>query len=97
MDWDNIAPMIVAVTLFLSIAGVLILRPLTKRLGDLIEITSRRQQGETRREEVTRLTEVIGHLADRLEHLEQRQDFTDQLVVSLERPARARLAEQEDC
>jgi CRP-like cAMP-binding protein len=97
MDWDNIAPMIVVVTLFLSIAGVLILRPLTKRLGDLIEITSRRQQGETRREEVTRLTEVIGRLADRLEHLEQRQDFTDQLVVSLERPARARLAEQEDC
>jgi len=86
VDWDVVAPMIIVVTITLSIAGVLILRPLAKRLGDLIEITGHRQPRGERSEDLTRLTEVIGHLADRMENLEQRQDFADRILISLERP-----------
>lgn len=85
MDWDMVAPMIILVTVTLSVAGVLILRPLAKRLGDLIEITARRQPRGERSEDLTRLTEVVGHLADRMEKLEQRQDFADRILISLER------------
>ena len=98
MEWELLAPMIVVVTITLSTAGVLIFRPLAKRLGDLIEITGRRQSGAPRSEDIARLTEVVGTLADRLEHLEQRQDFADRILVSMDRPAgesQARLREPE--
>ena len=87
MEWELHAPMIVVVTITLSTAGVLIFRPLAKRLGDLIEITGRRQSGGLRSEDIARLTEVVGSLADRLEHLEQRQDFAERILVSMDRPA----------
>ncbi len=38
MDWDNIAPMIVAVVLILTVGGVVTLRPIAKRLTDLIDL-----------------------------------------------------------
>jgi hypothetical protein len=99
MDWEPIAPMIVFVTFSLSIAAVLIFRPLTKRLGDLIEITGRNRQAQAGGEDLARLTEVVGHLADRIEHLEQRQDFSERMLASLDRPAteaRAKLQEPAD-
>ncbi len=86
MEWDYVAPMIAVVTITLSAAAVLIFRPLAKRLGDLIEITGRRQSAGASSEDIARLTEVVGTLADRLEHLEQRQDFADRILVSLDRP-----------
>ena len=87
MEWDYVAPLIAVVTITLSAAAVLIFRPLAKRLGDLIEITGRRQSAEARSEDIARLTEVVSRLADRLEHLEQRQDFADRILVSMERTA----------
>lgn len=38
MDWSEVGPMLVAATMILTTGGVLLLRPLTKRLGDLIEV-----------------------------------------------------------
>lgn len=94
MDWEFVAPMVTAITLFLSIAGVLIFRPLTKRLGDLIEITSQKRQGQVQSEEIARMTDLMGHISDRLERLEERQDFTERILQSLERsPSQARIAE----
>jgi hypothetical protein len=98
MDPDLLAPVIILVTVTLSTAGVLIFRPLAKRLGDLIEITGRRQSGEPRSEDIARLTNVVSSLADRLDHLEQRQDFADRILISMDRPAgesQARLREPE--
>jgi hypothetical protein len=82
MDWEVIAPMIAVVTLFLSAAGVLIFRPLTKRLGDLIEVTSRNRQTMGNPENLARLTEAVGRLAERIELLEERQDFTERVLSS---------------
>jgi hypothetical protein len=95
MDWDVIAPLIMGVTVTLSIAGVLIIRPLTKRLGDLIEATARDKRVKLKDHEIIRLTEVVGRLTERLERLEERQDFTEGILTSLDRPgeARSRLGE----
>jgi len=92
MEWEHVAPMIAVVTITLSAAAVLIFRPLAKRLGDLIEITGRRQSPESRSDDIARLTEVVSSLADRMENLEQRQDFADRILVSLDRPADEALA-----
>ncbi len=82
MDWEAIAPMIVFVTLTLSVAGVLILRPLVKRLGDLIEITGRDRRAQVGGNDVERLTQVVGRLTDRLESLETRQEFAERLLTA---------------
>jgi hypothetical protein len=99
VDPDVIAPFVITMTLILSVAGVFILRPLTKRIGDLIEATAREKRVRPTNEEVDRLTEVVSRLTDRIETLEERQDFAERILVSLERPqqqTRARLGEPEE-
>jgi len=91
MEWEFIAPMVVTITLFLSIAGVLIFRPLAKRLGDLIEITTRNRQAQGGQQDVARLAELVGHLADRIEQLEERQDFTERVLASVDREEEMKL------
>lgn len=53
MDWDVIAPMVIMVVLTLTVGGVLLLRPIAKRLGDIVELMLRGKQegaeGELRR------------------------------------------------
>ncbi len=85
MDWELMAPMITAIAFFVSVAGVLIFRPLTKRLGDLIEITARDRGSRLRPGDLTRLTEVVDRLADRIDHLEERQDFSERMLATLQR------------
>ncbi len=96
MESEVVAPFIIGMTFILAAAGVFILRPLTKRLGDLIEATAREKRVKPRDDEIARLTDVVGRLTDRIEHLEERQDFAERILVSIERPREqksARLAE----
>ena len=80
MDWDNIAPMIVAVVFILTVGGVMVLRPIAKRVSDLLELYARdRSQG---------LENDVGHMKDlletmnaRLRLMEERQDFTERLLA----------------
>ena len=83
MEWEFIAPMIVAVTVTLSAAGVFILRPLTKRLGDVIDVIQRRQQ-MSQNEVVGRIAELLEHLDTRLDQLEHRQEFSERMLSSIE-------------
>jgi hypothetical protein len=99
MPPSDLAPLIIGVAITLAVAGVLILRPLTKRLGDLIEATARDRRLQVKDEALQRLTHVVGQLADRIEHLEERQDFAEQVLASHEQPRsepRARLSEPPD-
>lgn len=96
MDWEILAPLILGVTITLSAAGVLILRPLAKRLGDLIEATAQNKRAESKNEELTRITEVVGRLTDRIENLEERLDFNERVLSSLDRPGARRLANPPD-
>lgn len=89
MEWEFIAPTIVGSVFFLSIAGVLIFRPLTKRLGDLIEITARNRQGQQSPKDLARVTELLGQLSDRVERLEERQEFTERILSGAD-PERGR-------
>ncbi len=83
MPPHEIAPLIIGVTLILSISGVIILRPLAKRLGDLIELRAREKtkQPELQNEQLERLTELVSHLTDRLESMEERQEFAERLLM----------------
>ncbi len=79
MEWEHIAPMIVAVVMTLTIGGVALLRPLSKRLGELLEVYTR-EKSEGQLVEIRRMREVVETLEARLRLVEERQDFTDRLL-----------------
>ena len=79
MDWDVIAPMIVAIVLFLTVGGVLVLRPLSRRIADLLEVYTRERQ-QLGGADVQHLREVLESMDTRLRLLEDRQDFTERLL-----------------
>ncbi len=88
-ELEIIAPMIVAVTLILTIGGVALLRPLSKRLGDLLEVMVQERRQPRIGEDLAQVKELLETTNQRLSLLEQRQDFTESLLSS--RPAEHRL------
>lgn len=89
LDWDVIAPMLVMIVLTLTVGGVLILRPIAKRVGDLLDVMIREKQvpGPGASGEVTRIREILESLDARLSLMEERQDFTDSLLDAGSRAA----------
>jgi hypothetical protein len=81
MEWEFIAPMIVSVTFIVTLGGVLILRPIAKRLSDLLELYARdRQSGLAH--EVHQIRDLLETMNARLQLMEERQDFTERLIGS---------------
>lgn len=71
----------VPITLFLTIGGVLVLRPLTKRLGLLIDASARAKTGEgLPHHELEQLRTQLDTQALRIDHLEQKLSFTESLL-----------------
>lgn len=81
--------MIVAITLFLSIAAVLIFRPLTRKTGLVLETVARQNAPARRDDGQDRLVAALQQLNGRLDLLEDRLDFVEKLS---EGRRRARLA-----
>lgn len=80
MDWDVIAPMMVGMTLILTVGVVLLLRPLSKRLGDLLELRVKQARGEIDSPKLDRIERMLESIASRLALAEERLDFTDSLL-----------------
>ena len=85
---------LIPIFLFGSIAAVAILRPLTKRLGDVLELHVRHKYAE--REQLSApapafegddVRQTLARIEGRLDTFEQRLDFTESLVETRERPA----------
>ena len=79
LDWSEIAPMIVGVVFFLTVGGVILLKPIANRLGFLLEAMAKEKESA--------LGGEVGHMRDlmetmnaRLQLLEERQDFTERLL-----------------
>ncbi len=81
MEMEAIAPMIVAVVGIITVGGVVVLRPISKRIGDLLELYARDRQSGLEGE-VHQLRDVVDTLNARLQLIEERQDFTDRLLTA---------------
>jgi hypothetical protein len=78
---------LIPITLFLSIAAVLILRPLTRRVGVLLEALARQKQEEAALDrDGASLRRALEEVSRRLELVEERLEFTERLVESTRRP-----------
>ncbi len=80
IDWNNVAPMIVAVVLTLTVGGVLVLRPIAKKAGDLMEALARDKQAGLAND-VGQLRDILETTNARLTLLEERLDFTERLLA----------------
>ena len=79
---ENIVMAIVSVTLFLTIGGVLVLRPIAKRVGDLLEVMTRERLDPARSQEMEHVRDLLETVSSRMALLEERQEFTDRLLQS---------------
>ena len=85
IDWDNVAPMVMGIVMFLTIGGVLILRPIAKHLGAYLEALTRQQLDPGRRDDLGQIRDTLDHMNQRLALLEERQDFAERLLENRER------------
>ncbi|HSJ10823.1 MAG TPA: hypothetical protein VK928_12945 [Longimicrobiales bacterium] len=79
----------IPITLFMCITAIAIFRPITKRIGGLLEamtlerMPARRDARESREDpNAARLAVLIEQVAQRLDTIEERLDFTEHLVSS---------------
>jgi len=84
MEWEFIAPMIVSVVFIVTVGGVAVLRPIAKRVSDLLELYAQDRQSGIE-SDVHQVRDLLETMDARLQLMEERQDFTERL---LEPPAR---------
>jgi len=83
----------IPITLFMCIAAIAILRPISTRLGGLIEAMTRDRvaaSSPTRigdDSEIARIRVLMEHVSRRMDLIEERLDFTERLVAGSRRPA----------
>ena len=87
---EDFAPMLVIMTLILTTGAVLLLRPIAKRLGDLLELMAKQRAGEIEAPGTQRMEHLLEAIDARLGLVEERLDFTDSLLQSGREAARLR-------
>jgi hypothetical protein len=84
MDSDNIMIMVVMVTAILTTGGVLILRPVARRLGTLLEAMTQERKRPSAAPELKQICELLSTIDTRLDQIEERQDFAEALISATE-------------
>ena len=77
----------IPISMFMCIAAVMILRPLTKQLGRFLEVLTeqRLKPAIAAREpdhDSTRITVLLEHMVRKMDAMEERLDFTERLMSS---------------
>lgn len=79
---------LIPITFFLSVAAVMILRPVTKKLGGFLDaLTRERIQPAALERTDSRVVALLEHMSKRLDVMEERLDFTERLVSAPQRRA----------
>lgn len=84
---EEIAPMLVAITLILTCGTVMLLRPVAKRLGALLELMVKQRSGELKAPGAERIENLLEAMDSRMGLVEERLDFTDSLLQARQKPA----------
>ena len=81
MDPDAIAPLAAMFMLCVTVGGILVLRPLSKRIGDLLGAMAQEKKGVRGSDaEVAQLRATLESVNARMALLEDRLDFTERLL-----------------
>ena len=84
---EDILALMIPIIFILATASVLILRPITKRLGDAIhQVQQDRHETRIEQAQLEQIRGLVESVQERLELLEQRQSFYESLMEA--RPQR---------
>ncbi len=75
----ELAGLLVPMTIILTTGGVLVLRPIAKRLGLLLELMAKEKMRPPS-DDLRRLQQSLDTINERLSLIEERQDFTERLI-----------------
>ncbi len=70
---------LIPIVMFISAAAVLIFRPLTTRVGKVIE-RSHAEKKAVPEPQIQRIMQLMERLVDRMDRLEDRVDFTERML-----------------
>ena len=85
---------LIPIFFFMCVAGVLILRPVTKKLGLLIEAMAKERMGQVRpvasldEAQLERITVALERLNTRIDRVDDRMGFVEHLVEDRQRRQR---------
>lgn len=82
---------LIPIALFLSIAAICIFRPLTRRVGDVLEQIYRDKKEDIPDPNTARIAGLLERLVDRMDRLEDRLEFAERMLESREREPMAGL------
>jgi len=85
IEWDAIAPMVVSVVFIVTVGGVAVLRPIAKRVSELLELYARDRHSGIEND-VRQMRDLLETMNARLQLMEERQDFTERLLSSGDQP-----------
>jgi len=85
MNPNDIAPMVISVTLFVVTGAVILLFPLSRRLGSLLEAMTQQKRELPKGAEMDQVLRTLQSIDDRLTLLEERQSFAEAILASGER------------
>lgn len=77
---EALAIVIIACTALVCASGVLVLRPVARRLGGLLDAVAEAKLRPSPEPEMARLREVLNRIDGRLDQLEERQDFAEAVL-----------------
>lgn len=92
MDPNAMAGMIFTLILTALIGGFILLYPLTRRLGELLEVKMQADKGRAvpAQSEIRELIESVRSLETELRTMKERQEFTENLLATREITTRDR-------
>lgn len=81
---------LIPMTLFVCVSMVLILRPISKRVGALLEAMTRERLQQpapvaAADPQLNRIANILEHIGKRMDVMEERLDFTERLVGTTRR------------
>jgi len=82
---EMIAPMIFAIILTLTIGGVILLKPISNKLGTLLEAMAKDRSEPQLTSELNHIRDLLETTNARLALLEERQEFTEALLSDPDR------------
>ena len=81
MPPHDLAPVIIVTVLTLTVGGVMLLRPLSNQLGNLLKAMAAERQNQAPLEgQLHQMRDLLENLDSRMALIEKKQDFTDQLL-----------------
>jgi len=84
-ELEIIGPMVFAIILTLTIGGVILLKPIANKLGNLLEAMAKEKSEPQLSSEIGHLRDLLETTHARLTLLEERQEFTEALLQDPER------------